>query len=751
MKRESKNSKLTAEDIKRYTKRFWIIILGGVGFVALFLFLVRIGLFGKLPSFDELENPSSNLASEILTDDNRVLGTYYKENRSNVEYKDLSPFLVQALISTEDKRFYGHSGIDYSRTITTVFHTLMGNKQGGSTITQQLALNLFSEKREENTLKRIMQKLQEWITAVRLERNYTKEEIIMMYFNTVDFGYKNTYGIKSAARTFFNTTPDKLKIEEAAVLVGMLKGPSRYSPVWKNTQERSKSRRNVVMENMLNEGFITDEEFLAAKEKPLKLDLNVSSYGEGLAPYFRAVLKDEIKKEFQRLGITKEDGTPYNLDRDGLKIYTPINYEMQEYAEAAQREWMQKLQREFNKQWRNRSAFTGDRAKLLQTGMRRSDRYIQMKKDGASDEEIKKAFNTKTEMTIFTWRGNVDTVMTPMDSIKYNKLILRNSMMSMEPKTGHIKAWVGGINFEHYKYDQVKMGIRQVGSTAKPFTYAVAIDNDYSPCQPIPNYQQTYGDWTPRGTVQGGNPITLKNALKYSQNYATAYLINLVGASNVAELTRKMGITSDVPNYPSISLGAYEASVYDMVGAYAAFVNHGTWIKPMMILRVETKDGTVLYENRPDIKKVLNSESAYIMVDMLKGVVDGGTASRLRRPEFGGITYPIGGKTGTTNDNSDAWFIGITPELVTGVWTGAEDRGISFSNMQYGQGAAAALPVFGLYMKRVYADSKLKYSKEDFPEPPGGLTRTIDCSKYSGVYYGGEPQEPELQDDRLGF
>jgi penicillin-binding protein 1A len=749
MKRESKNSKLTAEDIKRYTRRFWVILLGLIGFGALFLFLVRIGLFGKLPSFDELENPQSNLASEILTDDNRVLGTYYRQNRSNVEFSDLSPYLVQALISTEDKRFYGHSGIDYSRTITTVFHTLMGNKQGGSTITQQLALNLFAEKRERNTIKRIMQKLQEWITAVRLERNYTKEEIIMMYFNTVDFGYKNTYGIKSASRTFFNKTPDKLSIEEAAVLVGMLKGPSMYSPV--RNVERSQERRNLVMANMRNEGFITSEELEAAKVKPLKLDLNVSSYGEGLAPYFRAVLKDEIKKEFQRLGITKEDGTPYDLDKDGLKIYTPINYEMQEYAEAAQKEWMQKLQSEFNKQWRNRSAFTGERAKLLETGMRRSDRYIQMKNDGATDAEIKKAFNTKAQMTIFTWRGNVDTLMTPMDSIKYNKLILRNSMMSMEPKTGYIKAWVGGINFEHYKYDQVKMGIRQVGSTAKPFTYAVAIDNDYSPCQPIPNYQQTYGDWTPRGTVQGGNPITLKNALKYSQNYASAYLINLVGASNVADLTRKMGITSNVPNYPSIALGAYEASVYDMVGAYSAFVNHGTWIKPMMILRVETKDGTVLYENRPDIKKVLNSESAYIMVDMLKGVVDGGTGSRLRRAEFGGLTYPMGGKTGTTNDNSDAWFIGVTPELVTGVWTGAEDRSISFSNMQYGQGAAAALPVFGLYMKRVYANSKLNYSKGDFPEPPGGMTRTIDCSKYGGVYHGGEPQEPELQDDRLGF
>lgn len=748
MKRESKSSKLTTEEIKKYKWTFWKIFLSLISLGVLFIFCVRLGIFGELPSFDELENPQSNLASEILTDDNRVLGTYYKENRSNVEYSELSPYLIQALISTEDKRFYSHSGIDYFRTVTTVFHTLLGSKQGGSTITQQLALNLFAEKRERNTIKRIMQKLQEWITAVRLERNYTKEEIIMMYFNTVDFGYKNTFGIKSAARTFFNTTPDKLSIEEAAVLVGMLKGPTLYSPV--RNPERSKSRRNLVMANMLNEGFITEHELDAAKERPLKLNLNVTSYGEGVAPYFRAVLKDEIRKEFKRLGITKEDGSPYDLDKDGLRIYTPINYEMQTYAEAAQKEWMQKVQRDFDRQWRTHNPFTGNRANLLRTGMRRSDRYIQMKRDGATEAEIEKAFNTKTPMSIFTWKGDVDTMMTPLDSIKYNKLILRNAMMSMEPKTGHIKAWVGGVNFEHYKYDQVKMGVRQVGSTAKPFTYAVAIDNDYSPCQPIPNFQQTYGNWTPRGTVQGGNPITLKNALKYSQNYASAYLINTVGASNVADLTRKMGITSEVPNYPSIALGAYEASVYDMVGAYSAFVNHGTWIQPMMILRVETKEGTVLYENRPEIKKVLNSESAYIMVDMLKGVVDGGTASRLRRAEFGGIPYPMGGKTGTTNGNADAWFIGITPELVTGVWTGAEDRSISFSSMQYGQGAAAALPVYGLYMKRVYADSKLKYSKGDFPLPPGGLTRVLDCSQYQGVFQG-EEEEPELQDNRLGF
>src|SRR5690606_400441 len=373
--------------------------------------------------------------------------------------------------------------------------------------------------------------------------------------------------------------------------------------------------------------------------------------------------------------------------------------------------------------------FKGDNAKLLISGMRRSDRYRMLKEGGMSEEQIKEEFNKKVPMTLFTYAGNVDTVMTPMDSIRYNKLFLRNALMSMEPKTGHIKAWVGGINFEHFKFDHVKLAQRQVGSTAKPFVYAYAIDNGFSPSNAVPNHMQTYGTWTPRGTVQGGDPITLKNALKYSQNFASAYLINEVGAANVASMTKKMGITSNVPNYPSIALGAYEASVYDMVGAYAAFVNHGTWIEPTMILRIEDKNGTPIYEKAPKVVKALNSETAYAMVDMLKGVVDGGTGSRLRRAEYGGLTNPIGGKTGTTNDNSDAWFIGITPDLVTGVWTGAEDRGIRFYSMASGQGASAALPIFGLYMKKVYADKNLHYTKEDFPLPPGGITRfEMDCS-----------------------
>lgn len=745
MKRTPKNSKLTDNDIKKYTGNFWKFLLLIVFLCASFILSVRFGLFGKLPTFQDLENPKSNLASEVITEDNQVLGTYYVHNRSNVKYSELAPSLVQALISTEDKRFKDHSGIDYSRTITVVFHTLAGNKQGGSTITQQLALNLFSDGRARSFNKRVIQKFQEWITAVRLERNYTKEEIIMMYFNTVDFGAYNTFGIKSAARTYFSTTPDQLTPEQSALLVGMLKGPGLYSPV--RNPDNALRRRNTVLNNMAKEKFITKEEAELYKAKPLGLKLRISNYGEGLAPYFRAVLKDEIKKEFKRLSITRADGTPYDLDRDGLKIYTPINYKMQQYAEEAQKEWMSDMQARFDRQWLRSDAFKGKNANLLITGMKRSDRYRELKNAGLSEDEIKKEFDKKVQMSLFSWKGEIDTLMSPLDSIRYNKLVLRNSMMAMNPLNGHIKAWVGGVNFDHYKYDQVKMGTRQVGSTAKPFTYAAAIDNDYSPCYSIPNYQQSYNGWSPRGTAQGGNPITLKNALKLSQNFATAYLINEIGADMVASLTKKMGITSNVPSYPSISLGAYEASVYDMVGAYSAFVNSGTWIEPIMILRIEDKNGTPIYEKAPTVVKALNSESAYIMVDMLKSVVESGTGSRVRWKY--GLTNPIGGKTGTTNDNSDAWFIGITPELVTGVWTGAEDRNISFYSMADGQGATAALPIFAMFMKKVYDDKTLGVTKEDFPLPPGGLTRELDCSKYA-PFLGTE--EPVLMDDdRLGF
>lgn len=750
MKVQKKNENtLTQEDVKRYTRILWTILIGGILAGFLFIFSVRVGLFGKLPSFKDLENPKSNLASEVISADNVVLGTYFVQNRSNVKYEELSPHLINALISTEDKRFYSHSGIDFRRTFTILFYNLVGKKQGASTITQQLALNLFSEGRARSTGKRIIQKFQEWVTAVRLERSYTKEEIITMYFNTVDFGAYNTFGIKSAARTYFNTTPDQLTPSQAALLVGMLKGPGMYSPV--RHPERSMARRNTVLANMEAQGFLTKDEFEASKSQDLNLKLRISTYGEGLAPYFRAVLKQEIQKIFTERSITKADGTPYDLDRDGLRIITTIDSRMQRYAEEAQAEWMEQLQKSFDRQWKNKDAFRGEKANLLITGMKRSDRYRELKRQGLSEEEIRANFDVPVSMTLFTWEGNKDTLMSPMDSIRYNKLILRNSMMAMDPETGHVKAWVGGINFEHYKYDQVKMGARQVGSTAKPFTYAVAVDNGYySPCHKIPNVplvinEGTPNEWRPRGTSIG-NVITIRQGLANSQNYATAYLVNEVGARPVAALTKKMGITTPVPEYPSIALGAYEASVYDMAGAYSAFVNQGIWTEPNYILRIEDKNGTPIYEHAPKVVKVLNSESAYIMVDMLKAVVDGGTAGRLRWRY--GLTQPMGGKTGTTNDNADAWFLGITPKLVSAVWTGAEDRGISFESMAEGQGAQAALPIYGIFMQKVYKDPKFaELAKADFKLPEGGLTRELDCSKYQQFM---EPDEVRI-DDRLGF
>lgn len=745
MQRKTKNDKLSKDDVKRYTRNFWKLIIGAIALGFLFILSVRLGLFGPLPSFKELENPKNNLSSEVISADGKVLGSYFAQNRSNVTYEELSPNLINALISTEDIRFYTHSGIDFKRTFTIIFYNLIGKRQGASTITQQLALNLFSEGRARNTFKRIIQKFQEWITAVRLERNYTKEEIITMYFNTVDFGAYNTYGIKSAARTYFSTTPAELSSEQAAVLVGMLKGTTLYSPI--RNPKNSFSRRNTVLENMRKAGFISSEEADELKAKPLVLAFNPVSYGEGLAPYFRATLKEELKKIFSETSRTKADGTPYDLDRDGLKIYTTIDSRMQRYAEEAQKEWLQQLQQQFNSEYRNRDPFAKYQV-LLDQGVKQSGRYWWLKQNDASEDEITDSFNTPTEMSIFSWKGEIDTVMTPMDSIRYHKLILRNSLMSMEPQTGHVKAWVGGIDFKHFKYDQVKVGTRQVGSTAKPFTYAVAIDNGYSPCYQVPNRPITIGNWTPRGKSIG-SPITLRRALAHSQNFATVDIMQQVGPVPVANLIRNMGITSpDLKPVPSISLGSFDASLYDMVGAYSTFVNHGIWTEPTYVLRVEDRNGAVIYEHNPKISVVLNEQTAYAMVDMLRSVVDEGSGNRIRW--MFKFTNPQGGKTGTTNNNSDAWYIGITPDLVTGVWTGAENRAISFSSTAIGQGANAALPVYALYLQRVYADKELHYTQGDFELPKNGLQITLDCNEYTDQFYQGQEEE-ETAEDRLGF
>lgn len=744
------NTQLTQQDISRYTIRFWKWIIGIIAFGAILIFSIGLGLFGSLPDLRALENPKSNQASEVISDDNVVLGTYYVQNRSNVRYDEISPNVINALIATEDIRFYNHSGIDFKRTFTIIFYNLVGKRQGASTITQQLALNLFSkEGRSKNFVKRLIQKSQELIVAVKLERQYTKEEIITMYLNTVDFGSYNTYGIKSAARTYFSTTPDKLKPEQAAILIGMLKGPSYYNP--HRNPERALLRRNTVLENMNSASYISDAESERLKRLPLTLNFNPSDHNDGSAPYFRAVLKKDIQQTLEENSIYKADGSPYDLDRDGLKIYTTINSRMQHYAEEAQREHLKSLQLSFSRSWKGRDPYDFKEAKgLIEQGMRRSDRYQQLKLEGKTEEEIVKDFQTPAKMTIFSWKGELDTVMRPIDSIRYYKLMLRNSLMSMEPQTGYVRAWVGGIDFNYFKYDQVKVGTRQVGSTAKPFTYAVAIGNGgYSPCYMVDNLPVDIdaGDGTiyrPRAYKPLPGPLTLRKALAHSQNNATAFMMKQVGWTAVSTLIKNMGITSPVPVVPSIALGSFEASVYDMVGAYSVFVNHGVWTEPIYLLRIEDKNGNVIYERKPRVKVVMDEQTAYVMTDMLKAVVQEGTARRLTWKYH--LNNPVGGKTGTTNNNSDGWFMGITPELVTGVWTGAEDRAIHFTLTDNGDGATTALPVFGLYMQKVYADNTLKYTKGDFPVPKGGVTTTLDCGAYSKEQSG----QTEL-DKKLGF
>ncbi|TCD03525.1 penicillin-binding protein 1A [Pedobacter psychroterrae] len=739
------NKPLLAQDIRKYNFTLWKLLIGALIIFALFIVAIGFGLFGQLPSFRDIEHPKSNQASEIVTDDGRILGTYFVQNRSNVTYSEISPNAINALIATEDIRFRDHSGIDFKRTFTIFLYALVGKKQGGSTITQQLALNLFSEEgRQKNFAKRILQKFQEWVIAVKLERNYTKEEIIVMYLNTVDFG-NQAYGIKSAARVYFNTTPDKLTVPQAATLIGILKGITRYSPT--RNPERSIARRNTIMGLMVKENMLTQQQLDTDKEKPLGLKFSAATVNDGIAPYFRAVLKSDIRKIFEERSITKPNGTPYDLDRDGLRIITTINYDMQVAAEEAQKEYMKILQLSFIKSWKGRNPFKGKEMQIEQ-GVKRSDRYKALQLEGKSDAEIKEDFNTPTRLTIFTWRGNIDTLMKPIDSVKYYKMLLRNSMMAMDPQTGYIKAWVGGINYEHFKYDQVKMGTRQVGSTAKPFTYAVAVENGYSPCLPVLNEPVTIetpgsDPWTPRssGTVPGY--LTLQKGLALSQNFIAAYLMKQVGPTAVSTLIKRMGITSDVPAYPSIALGSFDASVYDMVGAYSVFANKGVWTKPTYILRIEDKNGVVLHSEKPIPVPAMNEEVAYVMTRMLRGVITSGTGWRLYSKY--GVKTPIGGKTGTTQNNSDGWFMGISPQLVTGVWTGCEDRAFHFTSTAQGDGATTALPIFAGFMKRIYANPKLNISKADFEPPKNGVSIIYDCSQYQQ-----QEQETEL-DEKLGF
>jgi penicillin-binding protein 1A len=750
------NDKLDPKDIRRYNWYVWRTVIFCFSMFLLVFVLTFLEVFGPLPSFRALENPKSNLASEILSTDKTVLGTYFVENRSSVTFAQLSPNVVNALVATEDSRFYNHSGIDFRRLITFPILTLFGKKQGGSTITQQLAKNLFSDLKEHNAIKRSTQKLKEWIIAVELERRYTKQEIVTMYLNRVSFGAYNTYGIKSAAHTYFNTTPDKLDPDQAALLVGMVKGPGVYSPI--KHPQRALDRRNLILGLMNKQGYISDGQLQEFKAKPLGLDFNPIDPNTGPAPYFRAVLKQNIQKIFRDQNITQSDGTPYDLDRDGLKVYTTLDATMQQYAEEAQAEYMRTLQKQFNDQWKGVSRWKNIKnfKLLLDLGIKSSDRARALRLQGKTEDEIRQNFDTPDSLTLFTFKGDIDTLMKPIDSIVYTKMTLHNSMMSMDPTTGYIKAWVGGTNFEHFKYDQVYSGTRQVGSTAKPFTYTVAMEMGYSPCMEVDNVPVTItgygsGPWTPGQSTYDLLPgsITLRKALGYSQNWIAAYVMKEVTPTPVMELIKKMGITSHVDAYPSIVLGVFDASVFDMTGAYCVFANHGTWTEPTYLLRIEDKNGNVIYTHTPKVVQAIDAQTAYVMTYMLKGVIEDGTGSRLRYKY--GLTNPIAGKTGTTQDNSDGWFIGITPQLVTGVWTGCEDRDIHFRSTRLGEGANTALPIFALYMKKVYANEGLGIKKNvDFDQPKNGVTTILDCNIYKQQQQQPATPTPEVE-KKLGF
>lgn len=732
-----KSSKSTGRTKETYIRWVYTIVFTPILLIALFVLLTAIGVFGSLPTTEELENPKANIASEVRSSDGKVLGKYYVQNRTNARFSELSPHLVNALIATEDVRFFKHSGVDAIALGRVIVKTILGRDNdsgGGSTVSQQLAKNLFPREKL-NKFQIAFRKIKEWIIAVKLERNYSKEEIIAMYFNTVDF-VNQAVGIRSAASIYFNSSPDSLKIEEAATIVGMLKNPSYFNP--KRFTERTQGRRNVVLAQMEKYKFITPEERDSLSAIPLDMSrFKAEDHNTGPAAYFREFIRDELMRWCAT--HTKPDGTKYNLYKDGLKIYTTIDSRMQDHAEAAVKEHMKVLQKDFFDHWKGRKnapfAFiTEDKIdEIMRQSMKRSDRYRSLKEAGMNQKEIEENFRSPVEMTLFTWNGDSTVTMTPWDSIRYYKHFLRTALMAVDPTTGFIKAWVGGINHKYFKYDQVYTGKRQVGSTFKPFVYAIAMREGLSPCTEVPNItvciETPSGPWCPDNSSKAfeGAMVSLKDALANSINKVSALLIKQYGVKPVIDLAQKLGISSKLDPVPSICLGTADISLYEMVGANAAFVNQGIYRQPTYITRIEDKNGNLLEEFVPKTVEALDEQTAYLTVELMKGVVEGGTAARLRGRYK--LTYPIAGKTGTTQNNSDGWFMGLTPELVTGVWVGCEDRSAHFRSTALGQGANTALPIWGIFMQKVYADQKINLYKGDF-KVPDKLTVETDCAKY---------------------
>ena len=759
---------------KTFVRILWGTLCAVIVFLAVSFTSIWFGWIGYMPDLEDLQNPISRYASQVYSVDGKILGTYNmnRENRVHVDYDGISPYLVQALVATEDERFYDHSGIDFiALTRAVVKRGILGQKSagGGSTITQQLAKQLYSAT-AKSTLERLLQKPIEWVIAVKLERFYTKEEIITMYLNYFDFLH-NAVGIKTAADVYFDKDPKNLTLTESATLIGLCKNPSYFNPV--RYPERCTDRRNVVLGQMLKAGYLTNEEYQKAHDEPLALNFHRVDHKDGIATYFREFLRQYIMAQkptledypsWNRVQFTidslawetdplygwcnknhKKNGEPYNVYTDGLKIFTTIDSRMQKYAEEAVLKHVGNyLQPAFTKENRTKpnapftNALTAAEVKgILNRSIRQSERYRAMKEQGATENEIQKAFRTPVEMSVFTYHGDIDTVMTPLDSIRYIKSFLRSGFVSMDPHNGAVKAYVGGVDFTHFTYDMATQGRRQVGSTIKPFLYALSMSNGMSPCDVAPNVQRSYGNWTPRNGSRSryGQMVTLKWGLAQSNNWISAYLMSRINPQDFLRILRDFGINT-YGVYPSIvlCLGPNEASVCEMVSAYTTFANHGIHCSPMFVSKIEDNEGNVIATFQPRMNEVISEESAYKMLEMLKAVMDGGTGSRMRYKYK--VECDMGGKTGTTNRNADAWFMGFTPSLVSGCWVGGEDRDIHFDSTKMGQGANMALPIWAYYMKKVFADRSLGYDpneKFDIPEDFNPCVSEFDDYSAGGI------------------
>lgn len=771
--------------LKKILIFLWASMFAVMLLVAGLFFAISQGWIGYLPDINELQNPTYKFASQIISADGKTLGTwsYSKENRVFVDYKDISPNLIKALIATEDVRFANHSGIDAKSLMRAIVKSgilMQKNAGGGSTITQQLAKLLYSEV-SGSKMERLYQKPIEWVIAVQLERHYTKEEIITMYLNKYDFGY-NAVGIKSAANVYFGKLPSQLNVQEAAMLVGMCKNSSLYNP--RRRPELTRDRRNVVLGQMMKAGYITEEQFNELKETEMKLDFHSADHKAGIATYFRQYLrgvmtaKKPVKKNYRGWQMqqfyedsidwetnplfgwcnknTKADGSNYNVYTDGLKIYTTIDSRMQTYMEEAVQEHVADyLQKRFfeSKKKQKTAPFTEKLSeeeveKIMRRAMRQSDRYITMKRGGATEAEIEEAFNTPEDMSVFTYGGMKDTVMTPMDSLRYYKYFLRTGVFSMDPHTGAVKAYVGGPNFYYFKYDMANVGRRQVGSTIKPFLYSLAMENGFSPCDETRNIEQTLITedgklWSPKNTSKSryGEMVTLRWGLANSNNWISAYLMSKLNPYTLKKLIHQFGLRNkDIEPTPSLCLGVCDASVAEMVSAYTAFVGKGIRTLPLYVTRIEDNQGNTVATFSAQKNEVISEESSYKMIEMLRAVINEGTGGRIRR--IYKITADMGGKTGTTQNNSDGWFMGFTPNLVTGCWVGGEDRDIHFDRMSDGQGASMALPIWGLYMNKVYADETLPYLQTDTFEIPHDFD---PCASKLLV-----PQQSEEEEVKMG-